>query len=134
MKYVYFDAKSGLSGDMILGALLDLGISPGRFKARMAKLGLPVRIRIGDAERSHLRGLKVDVEIRSAASPARHWNDVAVLVRKADFTPAVKDRALAVFRTLFEAEAKVHGRPFAETHLHEAGADDALIDVVGCPG
>ena len=132
MKYVYFEAKSGLSGDMILGALLDLGISPGRFKAKMAKLGLPVRIRIGDTERSHFRGLKVDVGIRGTASPARHWNDIAAIVRKADFAPAVKDRALAVFKTLFEAEAKVHGCPFEKTHLHEAGADDALIDVVGC--
>jgi uncharacterized protein (TIGR00299 family) protein len=132
MKYVYFDAKSGLSGDMILGALLDLGISPGRFKARMAKLGLPVRIKIGDAERSHFRGLKVDVEIRGAASPTRHWNDIATVVRKADFAPAVRDRALAVFKILFEAEAKVHGCPFEATHLHEAGADDALVDVVGC--
>lgn len=132
MKYVYFDAKSGLSGDMILGALLDLGVSPAKFRARMAKLGLPVRIGIGDTERSHFRGLKVDVEIKGKPSPARYWKDIAALIRRADLPPAVKERALAIFRTLFEAEAKVHGCSFEETHLHEAGADDALIDVVGC--
>jgi uncharacterized protein (TIGR00299 family) protein len=132
MKYIYFDAKSGLSGDMILGSLLDLGVSPARFRARMAKLGLPVRIDIGDAERSHFRGLKVDVHIKGKASPARHWKDIAALIRKADFDAAVKDRALAIFKTLFVAESKVHGCSFEATHLHEAGADDALIDVVGC--
>jgi uncharacterized protein (TIGR00299 family) protein len=132
MKYVYFDAKSGLSGDMILGALLDLGVSPAKFRARMARLGLPVRIEIGDTERSYFRGLKVDVHIKGKPSPARYWKDIAALIKKADFAPAVKERALAIFRTLFEAEAKVHGCTFEETHLHEAGADDALIDVVGC--
>ena len=132
MKYVYFDAKSGLSGDMILGALLDLGVSPAKFRSRMAKLGLPVRIEIGDTERSYFRGLKVDVLIKGKPSPARYWKDIAALIKKADFAPTVKERALAIFRTLFEAEAKVHGCSFEETHLHEAGADDALIDVVGC--
>jgi uncharacterized protein (TIGR00299 family) protein len=132
MKYVYFDAKSGLSGDMILGALLDLGVSPAKFRSRMAKLGLPVRIEIGDTERSYFRGLKVDVHIKGKPSPARYWKDIAALVKKADFAPTVKERALAIFRTLFGAEAKVHGCSFEETHLHEAGADDALIDVVGC--
>ena len=132
MKYIYFDAASGLSGDMILGALLDLGVSPAKFRSSMAKLGLPVRITIGDTERSHFRGLKVDVEIKGKPSPARHWKDIAALIKKADFAPVVKERALAIFRTLFEAEAKVHGCSFEETHLHEAGADDALIDIVGC--
>ena len=65
MKYIYFDAKAGLSGDMILGALLDLGMSRAKFKARMAKLRLPVNIRIRDVERSHLRGLKVDVLVKA---------------------------------------------------------------------
>ena len=132
MKYVYFDAASGLSGDMILGALLDLGVSRPKFRAAMAKLGLPVRIGIGDVERSHFRGLKVDVRIKGPGSAARHWKDIALLIRKAGLAPAVRDRALSIFRTLFEAESKVHGCPFEETHLHEAGADDALIDVVGC--
>jgi uncharacterized protein (TIGR00299 family) protein len=132
MKYIYFDAKSGLSGDMILGALLDLGVSRPKFRAACAKLGLPVRISVGDVERSHFRGLKVDVQIKGKPSPARHWKDIAALIKRSDFDAAVKERALAIFRTLFEAESKVHGCSFEETHLHEAGADDALIDVVGC--
>jgi len=132
MKYIYFDAKAGLSGDMILGALLDLGMSRAKFKARMAKLRLPVNIRIRDVERSHLRGLKVDVLVKAKTSPARTWKDIESFIKKTPFPRTVKTGALAVFENLFKAEAKVHGCSFEETHLHEAGADDALIDVLGC--
>jgi len=131
MKYAYFDASSGLSGDMILAALLDLGAPHALFKKTMACLGLPVSVRISEAKRAGLRGLKVDVILKKAASKPRRFADIQGFIKKTKLAPAVKDKALAVFRNLFQAEAKVHGRPFEEVHLHEAGADDALIDVVG---
>ena len=132
MKYAYFDASSGLSGDMILGALLDLGVSRPKFRKAIAALGLPVRLKIHDVERSHLRGLKVDVDVIEPTAHARHWADIERFIKKAPLVPAVKARGLAVFKNLFEAEAKVHGEPFDHVHLHEAGADDALVDVLGC--
>ncbi len=132
MKYAYFDASSGLSGDMVLGALLDLGASRPRFKKMIADLGLPVRLKIHDVERSHLRGLKVDVAIVRPTARARRWADIERFIRKAPLVPAVKARGLLVFKNLFEAEARVHGEPFDRVHLHEAGADDALVDVLGC--
>jgi uncharacterized protein (TIGR00299 family) protein len=132
MKYAYFDASSGLSGDMILGALLDLGASRPHFKKMIADLGLPVRLKIHDVERSHLRGLKVDVEIVHPTARARRWADIERFIKKAPLSSAVKERGLLIFKSLFEAEAKVHGEPFDHVHLHEAGADDALVDVLGC--
>ena len=132
MKYAYFDASSGLSGDMIMGALLDLGASRPKFKKMIADLGLPVRLKIHDVERSHLRGLKIDVDIIEPTAHARHWADIERFVKRAPLAPAVKARGLAIFRSLFEAEAKVHGETFDHVHLHEAGADDALVDVLGC--
>jgi hypothetical protein len=131
MRYVYFDASSGLSGDMILGALLDLGVSPALFKERLAGLRLPVAISVRRVRRGGFAAAKVDVAVKAAEGVARTYADVERVVRRARFAPAVKDRALVVFRRLFEAEAKVHGRRFKEAHLHEAGADDALVDVVG---
>ena len=130
MRYVYFQATAGLSGDMILAALLDLGVPAAAFKRRMAALKLPVRIGVRDVRRGALRGLKVDVEVRRHGH-GRTWDDVAALIRKAPLSAAVRDKSLAVFKRLFEAEAKVHGHPFRKTHLHEAGADDALVDIVG---
>ena len=131
MKYAYFDASSGLSGDMILGALLDLGVDAALFRERMSGLRLPVAIAVRRVRRGGFAAVKVDVEITRSVDISRTFADIERLVSKARFAPAVKDRALAVFRRLFEAEAKVHGHRFKETHLHEAGADDALVDIVG---
>jgi len=131
MRYVYFDASSGASGDMILGALLDLGIDAGLFKERMAGLRLPVEIAVRRVRRGGFAAVKVDVEVRGRDHVERTFADVERVVLRSRFRPAVKDRALTVFKRLFEAEAKVHGRKFKEAHLHEAGADDALVDVVG---
>jgi hypothetical protein len=132
MKYVYFDAFAGASGDMILGALLDLGASRPGFLEKMAGLRLPVKIAVREVKRAGLRGLKVEVEVQKGGeSRPRHWDDIETLIMKSPFSPRVKSCSLAVFRTLFRAEAKVHGGPFDKVHLHEAGADDAIIDVVG---
>ena len=77
-----------------------------------------------------MRGLKVDVAVRRH-SHGRTWADISALIRAAKLPSSVRDGSLAVFKRLFEAEAKVHGRPVRKTHLHEAGADDALVDIVG---
>jgi uncharacterized protein (TIGR00299 family) protein len=132
MKYVYFDGSSGLSGDMILGALLDLGVDHALFKDRMAGLRLPVEIKVRRVRRGVLGAAKVDVRIRREKQVERTFGDVERIILKSRFSGAVKDRAVAVFRRLFEAEAKVHGRRFRGAHLHEAGADDAIVDIVGC--
>ncbi len=132
MKYIYFDASAGLSGDMILGALLDLGVSPSHFKEKMAGLKLPVDIQVKETKRTSLRALKVDVLVKKHKAGTRKWSDVETLIKKSPFSPPIKKNSLAIFKKLFQAEAKVHGRKFQEAHLHEAGADDAIVDVVGC--
>jgi len=131
MKYAYFDASSGLSGDMILAALLDLGFSRSLFKKTMESIGLPVALRVFEAKRGGLRGLKVDVVLKKAPSKPRRWADIRSFINKSKFSAAVKDKALAVFENLYRAEARVHGHPLDRVHLHEAGADDALVDVLG---
>ena len=131
MNYVYFDGSSGLSGDMILGALLDLGVDAALFKEKMAGLRLPVEIAVRRVRRSGFGAVKVDVRVKGHEHIERTFADVERVIRRSRFSPSVKAGALAIFKRLFEAEAKVHGRRFHEAHLHEAGADDALVDVVG---
>jgi hypothetical protein len=131
MKYVYLDASSGVSGDMCLGALLDLGVDAALFTEKMAGLRLPVGITVRRVRRGGFAALKVDVDVRRHDHVERNFADIERIVLKSRLKPAVKDRALTIFLRLFEAEAKVHGRKFGEAHLHEAGADDALVDVVG---
>ena len=131
MKYVYLDASSGVSGDMCLGALLDLGVDEALFKEKMAGLRLPVAIAVRRVRRGGFAAVKVDVEVKGHEGIERTYGDVERIILKSRFAPAVKDSALTIFKKLYEAEAKVHGRAFKEAHLHEAGADDALVDVVG---
>lgn len=131
MKYVYLDASAGLSGDMVLAALLDLGVSPSFFKKEMADLKLGVDIQIKETKRASLRGLKVDVQLKAKKSIERRWEDVETLIKKSHFSSSVKKNSLAIFKNLFQAEAAVHGHDFEEAHLHEAGADDAIVDIVG---
>jgi len=132
MKFIYFDASSGLSGDMIVAALLDLGVPPALFQEKMASLRLPVKIGIKETKRAGLRGLKVDVKVqRPAPSQGRRWEDMEAFIAKSSFSKAVKKKAQAIFKTLFAAEARVHGKKFEVAHLHEAAADDAIIDVLG---
>ena len=132
MKYVYIDASSGVSGDMILGALLDLGIAPSAFQKKMAELKLPVEISVKEVKRASLRGMKVDVQVKSKKKVTRKWSDIQNILQKSPISAARKKQATSIFKRLFEAEAHVHGQKFDETHLHEAGADDAIIDIVGC--
>jgi uncharacterized protein (TIGR00299 family) protein len=131
MRYAYFDASAGLSGDMILAALLDLGASRARFKDAMDGLGLPVSLRFHEVSRAGLRGLKVDVLVKGPASKPRRLRDIRAFISKTKLSPAAKAMGLKVFENLFRAEAKVHGGRLEGVHLHEAGADDALIDVLG---
>lgn len=132
-KFLYFDAASGLSGDMILGALLDLGVPKTLFLEKMAGLNLPVNIQIKETKRSSLRGLKVDVSVKkSTHSKARKWKDVESLIHSSSFSSDIKIKSLSIFKKLFQAESHVHGHSFHMTHLHEAGADDAIVDIVGC--
>jgi len=132
MKFIYFDAIAGMSGDMILGALLDLGVPQDLFTDAMAKLKLPVDIRITETKRASLRALQVDVEVKKKKPITRKWADIDSLIQDSPFEEDIKKMSLDIFRNLFEAESRVHGHKFAETHLHEAGADDAIIDIVGC--
>ncbi|MBD3414570.1 MAG: nickel pincer cofactor biosynthesis protein LarC [Candidatus Aminicenantes bacterium] len=131
MKYAYFDASSGVSGDMTLGALLDLGADTVLFQDQIASLNLPVEIKVKETQRASLRALKVDVSVNRTDHQSRKWADIEHIIQKSSFSDTVKQRASLIFKSLFQAEAKVHGRDFSSTHLHEAGADDAIVDILG---
>jgi len=131
MKYAYFDTSSGISGDMTLGALLDLGADEEVFQKKMDSLNLPVEIGIKETQRSSLRALKVDVSVQRKKHLSRKWTDIEKTIEKSLFSETVKKRAALIFKNLFKAEAKVHGTDLATAHLHEAGADDAIIDIMG---
>ena len=132
MKVGYLDCFSGLSGDMILGALLDCGLSLDRLTAELSKLPLGgYRISAQPARRGIITGTQVTVALEENAPEHRSLKDVLDLIEKSGLTQRVKKRSALIFKRLAEAEARVHRLPVAEVHFHEVGAIDAIVDVVG---
>jgi len=132
MRIAWFDCFSGISGDMTLGALVSAGWPAMELQALPGRLGLEgVRVGVKDVRRGPLAALQVEVVIEAAQQPHRHLRQVEEVLVRADLPPAVRERALAVFRRLAAAEAEVHGTSVEQVHFHEVGAADALVDVAG---
>ncbi len=132
MRGLYLDCFSGISGDMFLGALVDLGVEPAYLRARLRALQVRgYTLSASRVTRGGLSGTKVDVEIESVRQPERNLRDIARIIERGRLSPEVRRRSLAAFTTLVEAEARVHRVPRDKVHLHEAGATDAIVDIVG---
>ncbi len=131
MRIAYFDCFSGISGNMVLGALLDAGLELERLQAELAQLKLPgYRLAAELVRRGGLSGtlVRVDCEEQSAH---RHLSDVEAIIDASELPAEVRQGSKAIFRRLAQAEAQVHGRPVEQVHFHEVGAIDAIVDIVG---
>jgi pyridinium-3,5-bisthiocarboxylic acid mononucleotide nickel chelatase len=130
--HAWIDASAGIAGDMLLGALLDAGASVDAVQAAVdAVLSGAVRIGARPVTRAGLRALKADVDAVTGDPPHRTWRDVGGLLIAPALPVRVRERALAVFARLADAEAYVHGIPADDVHFHEVGALDSIADVVG---
>jgi uncharacterized protein (TIGR00299 family) protein len=131
MRIAILDPFSGIAGDMTLGALLGVGLDPEWLRALPARLGLSdVRVDIREVLRGELVCWKVDFDIPPQPH-GRHIAEIRQLVARSGAPPQVRERADAVFLAIASAEGEIHGMPPEEVHLHEVGAVDAILDVVG---
>jgi uncharacterized protein (TIGR00299 family) protein len=131
-RIVYFDCASGASGDMLLGAVVDLGLPIERLREDLGRLGVEGwRIESRRVDRSGLAATKVDVVAETAGQPHRHLKHVLAILDGSSLEAEVKERAAALFRRLAEAEAAVHGTTPEKVHFHEVGALDSIVDIVG---
>ena len=132
VRTVWFDCSFGVSGDMCLGALVDAGAPFKPIKELPKALGLKgVLISKRNVKRAGLRACKVSVKVDHRAHGARRLKDVERIIKRASIPSGVKGKSINVFRRIFEAEARVHGGSPGEVHLHEIGAADTLVDIVG---
>jgi pyridinium-3,5-bisthiocarboxylic acid mononucleotide nickel chelatase len=131
-KVLYIDPFGGAAGDMLMGALIDLGVEAATLERVLLGLRLPGwKLAVERDRQQGFAGTRVRVEADEVSYPARHFADVERLLREAELPQGVRERSLAAFRCLFEAEAEVHGVPFDKAHLHELAAIDAVVDIVG---
>jgi len=131
MRVAILDPFSGIAGDMTLGALLQVGLDPAWLRALPATLGLAdVGVDIREVIRGDIVCQKVDFVIPPQPH-GRHIREIRELVAQSGAPPRVRERADATFRSIATAEGEIHGMPAEEVHLHEVGAVDAILDVVG---
>lgn len=132
MRALYFDCFAGVSGDMIVGALLDLGVDLETLKRQVESLGLSgYEIGAGRVMRSGIAATKFTVAVNEAAQPDRTLADIQALIKRARLGEQIERRALRAFELLAEAEARVHATTADRVHFHEVGAVDSIIDTVG---
>ncbi len=131
MKTAYFDCFSGISGNMALGALLHAGLPPEVLIEELKKLSLKgYRIEPTSSRRGFLAGIHVEITVEEN-QPRRNLEEILTLIDQSTLSPAVKEKSGKIFRLLGQAEAQVHGMEFSQVHLHEVGAVDAMVDIVG---
>ncbi len=131
MKIAYFDCFSGISGDMVLGALVDAGCELNRIEAELRRLPFSGwSISAKKVERGALSATHVKVE-SGEHHPHRSLDTILGLISQAGLSPRVTNRASEIFRRLGEAEARIHNVPVEKIHFHEVGAVDAIVDIVG---
>jgi len=131
MKILYFDCFSGISGDMILGALVDIGLDPSELQAELEKLRLDGwRLEVSKVPRQGLTGTQVKVIIEEAQTP-RKVSETLGIIDNSSLEDEAKSKSKAILERIGEVESKVHGQPMSEFHLHELGSIDTIIDVVG---
>jgi uncharacterized protein (TIGR00299 family) protein len=132
MKILSYDCFSGISGDMNLGAMIDLGVDPGYLIDELKKLNLAGwDLQVQKDQRHGITGTKVTVIQTGHEHAHRHLSDLEKIINDSALNIKTRDLSLKIFMTIAQAEAKVHGTTIDHVHFHEVGAIDSIIDVVG---
>lgn len=140
MKILYYDCFSGISGDMNLGAMLDLGVDKDLLLEALAllNLGETYEIEVSKACKKGISGTRVEINLTGQAenksnivNHARKLTDIKKIIVESGLSTNVKTKSIKMFELLAEAEAHVHGVTKEEVHFHEVGATDAILDIVG---
>jgi len=131
-RILYIDCFSGISGDMFLGALVDLGIDEKKFINKISKI-LPseAKIRISKEKRGSFTGKKFKVKISKKSEKERHLKDIKKLLDNSKLNKGIVEKSKKMLEELAEVEAEIHGVSKEKIHFHELGAIDSIADIVG---
>jgi len=132
-RILYYDCFAGISGDMNLGALVDLGVDAGHLEKELAKLNIEgFSLEVKPDMRKGISGTKVTVLVDHPENEKhRHLSHIEALINNSSLSEGIKQKSLAIFDLVAEAEAKVHNISKEQVHFHEVGALDSIADIVG---
>ncbi len=130
MRVAHFDCFSGISGDMVLGAVIDAGVPADAIRAALASLGLPITLEVETVKRCGFRATKATVHATDEED-YRFLPDVQMIIAASALTDKQRALATAIFTKLAHAEAAAHGMPLERVHFHEVGALDSIADILG---
>jgi len=156
MKILYLDLISGIAGDMFIAALIDLGVDARRLERELKKLKLGgYHLHVSRGQKSAIAGVKFDVHVahehhhghhhdhdhrhhhdhdhahEHSHEEQRNFSEIKQLISRSKLSAWVKQKCIAVFARIAEAESKIHGLPADKVHFHEVGAVDSIVDIVG---
>ena len=127
----YFDCFSGISGDMTLGALVDLGVPVEWLKDQLSRMPLEnFDVTTASTHRNGIQARAITVETFDDKA-SRNFSQIRALIENSPLADRIKSTSLQIFQKLAEAEARIHGCPLEEVHFHEVGGIDAIVDIVG---
>ena len=132
-KILYYDASSGISGDMNLAALVGLGVDFSYLCSELEKLNLSGEFRLEQKNvvKNGIAATKIDVVLLKSQPHARSYADIKQILTSSNLSEICKKKAAAIFHVIAQSEAKVHAVSIDEVHFHEVGAIDSIVDVVG---
>lgn len=134
-KIAFFDCSSGISGDMCLGALLDAGVPLDLLNTELKKLPLyNYKLEVKRVIRAGIVSKKANVIVNTQERSRGikfNWHYINDVIKSSKLDEGIKNKSLKVFKRLFKVEAKIHGKRINNVHLHEIGAIDSIIDIVG---
>ncbi len=133
MKILYYDCFSGISGDMNLAAMIDLGVEADYLRTELSKLDLDqeFELQVSKDIRNGISGTRADIRLSRKQEQHRCFADISRLIMGSRLAERIKKTSLAIFEKIAEAEAQVHGTPIEQVSFHEVGAIDSIIDIVG---
>ena len=145
MRIAYFDCFAGISGDMTLGALVDAGASFDNLKKELEKLELhEFELKAEKVVRRGITATDITVDVHhehehhhehdhghNHSHHGRGFSEIKHIIENSELSSGVKAKAIAIFKRLGEAEAKIHSKSIEEIHFHEVGAVDSIVDIVG---
>ena len=132
-KILYYDASCGISGDMNLAALVELGVDFGYLCAELEKLNLAGEFKLvrKSVLKNGIAATKIDVVPLKSQPHARSYAGIRQILESSNLSQSCKQRAGAIFRRIAQVEAKVHGTDVDQVHFHEIGAIDSIVDIAG---